>query len=119
MATGLAFTGPAHDAQVMSHVEKNESIDVRFDWKADARCEVRFKRWSKMEYDQNGVTVTGPERRNLAVDPTFVATPLNPAPTFLNVQPGTQEQSVQVMSSGQSAADRAMGGGTLARSGNA
>ncbi len=94
IATGLAFMGPVYGAQVMSHVDKNESIYVRFDWQANARCEVRFKRWSKMEYYQNGAAVTDPERRNLAVDPTFAATPLNPTPTFVNVQPGTQEQNV-------------------------
>lgn len=94
IATSLGFTGPVYGAQVMSHVGKNESIYVRFDWKANARCTVRFKRWSKMEYYQNGVAVTDPERRNLAIDPNFIATPMNPAPDWVDVQPGTQEQNV-------------------------
>lgn len=94
IATSLGFTGPVYGAQVTGHVAKNDSIYVRFDWKANARCDVRYKRWSKMEYYQNGVAVTDPERRNLAVDPTAVVTPLNPTPTYMDVQPGTQEQNV-------------------------
>lgn len=94
IATSLAFNGPIYGAQVTGHVDKNDSIYVRFDWQANARCTVRYKRWSKMEYYQNGVAVTDPERRNLAIDPTFVATPANPTPTWVDVQPGTQEQDV-------------------------
>jgi hypothetical protein len=94
IATQLAFTGPVYGAQVMSHVGQNESIYVRFDWHANARCTVRFKRWSKMEYYQAGVDVNDPERRNLAIDPLSVVTPVNPTPNYVNVQPGTQEQNV-------------------------
>ena len=93
-ADSLGFTGHVYGIQVDSHVDKNESIYVRFDWSHYFRCNVRYKRWTKMEYYQAGVDVTNPERRNLAPDPNSVATPMHPHRDWTDTQPGTDEQNV-------------------------
>jgi hypothetical protein len=93
-ADALGFTGNVYGIQVSSHVDKNESIYVRFDWVANARCKVRYKRWTKMDYYQAGVGVGDPERRNLAPDPNSVVTPLAPHTDWIDKQPLAPEQDV-------------------------
>jgi hypothetical protein len=64
VATALNFQGPIHGYRVTSHVEKNDSIYVRYDVNGD-ECTIGFKRWTKMDFDKGSVEAHQPNEQKV------------------------------------------------------
>lgn len=50
VAKALAFKGPIFRHRIVTHVDKGDSVYVRFDL-AGAGCRISWRRWSKMGFD--------------------------------------------------------------------
>lgn len=71
IATALGFNGHIYGVRLTAHVAKTDSVYVRYDING-TKCTIRYKRWSKMDYDKtNQIALQPTEQQALGKTSPF------------------------------------------------